>query len=395
MKIRRIEAEYAKSDMKIAVNTLAHRSTGGGITYLENILPRISETSDRIILFVPEGRGVFERFASNHSQIEIKEVTPLVRMAPLLVFYEQIILPLRLLLMDVDLLFSPTDTTSILAPCPVVLAIQNPNPFSPLARFSRWDKIKFLVQRVITKASARRAQRVVFVSKTSRKASNEILQLPTSKTEIIYHGVDKKFVGEGSEGSSSEVRSIVTSSDYILCISTIREHKNFESLIRGYAELPQHVRNDYNLIIAGRVASHSYYDMLIELVDELNINDRVIFLGEVADSDIAYLYENASVYVLPSKLETFGLTLVEAMANDLPIVASHSAAIPEIAGDAALYFDPDSPGELADQLTKVLTDADIRVALLEANDSRIDEFSWDRNAGRLRTLFEVVNSDTE
>ena len=106
----------------------------------------------------------------------------------------------------------------------------------------------------------------------------------------------------------------------------------------------------------------------------------VVFLGYVDDADLEGLYRAATAFALPSLNEGFGLPLLEAMARDLPVACANVSALPEVAGDAALQFDPRSPEAVADALGRLLSDGALRDDLVRRGRARLDAFSWRRTA---------------
>jgi len=372
--------------MKIAINTLAH-VTGGGITYFENVLPRLADDGDEYLVIVPAGREKITRIDADNVRF-VETFFPTGTIVGRLL-YEQLLLPILLWRWGVDVLFSPADLTPILAPYPSVLAIRNPNPYfdAPDLEQTRYRRLKFRVQRYLTWLSARKASEVFFVSEFSRDISTAALSLSPADTHVIHHGIDPSLFREPSTPTNEDLRRTVEDGrPYLLTVSTVNEHKNYETLLRGYAELPVALQEEYSLLVAGRNSAPAYFERLQSICQEEGIADAVTFLGEVAYGDVPFLYANAACYVLPSKLETFGHTLVEAMASGTPIVAADATCIPEITDGAAALFDPDDPDTLATVLEDVLTDGDRRESLREVGSRRVEDFSWDETVVRTKAL---------
>lgn len=377
--------------LSVAINTLSH-VTGGGITYFNNVLPRIGGDENEYLVLVPSDRDKISRPAAEN--LQFVETSFPTHNVLLRLVYEQFVLPVLLWYWGVDVLYSPADITPLFAPCPSLLAVRNPNPYfdAPELDRTRYRRIKFKIQRWLTWLSARRAEHVFFVSEFSRNVSNRYLDVDERKLSVVHHGIDRTLFEE--PGTTDDARlhlTVEASSKYILCVSTINEHKNYETLLRGYARLPEELKAEYDLLVAGRRSAPTYYEKLLDVAAAEGIEDDVVFLGEVDYSVIPYLYENASLYVLPSKLETFGHTLVEAMASGVPIVAADATCIPEITDGAAALFDPDEPSDLAETLTSVLDDGDRRDELVAAGQRRVGDFSWDETVERTKALLRAVH----
>ncbi|WP_080505777.1 glycosyltransferase family 4 protein [Halomicrobium katesii] len=378
--------------MNVAINTLSHVA-GGSITYLKNVLPQLADDGNEYLVFVPDDRDALtEPDAEN---ITFVSVTFPVGSLLLRLFYEQFVFPLVLLTNDIDVLFSPADITTLLSPCPVVLAIRNPNPYIDVPGIdrSRSQRLKLWFHRQLARLSAKRATDVFFVSEFSRDVILPEIGIDESKSHVIYHGIDASLFTDSADISDAALAAEVSRLEpYILCISTINEHKNYEQLLRGYARLPTSIRESYPLVIAGRNSAPAYFETLQSIIREEQIADDVHFLGEVEYEAIPALYDSGAVYVLPSKLETFGHTLVEAMASGTPIIAADSTCIPEITDGAAMLFDPDDASSLADSIVTLLGDDEARRSLVDAGRERVEDFSWNRTVSQTRELFSNANS---
>jgi glycosyltransferase involved in cell wall biosynthesis len=371
--------------MKVVINALSQVGAGSR-TYLSNVLPRLTrmDPSTSYTILWP-GSEPWPADVSNRGNLTFVEVNLPQKPAILRLSYEQVVMPF--LADGGDILFAPVDVGPVCSSVPLVLAIRNPNPFFDVSSRPLITRISLLCKRALISLSARRAAKVIFVSEYSRSHIVPQIGVPAARTLVIYHGIDHHRF-------NSEVGLDCQSSDgdqparrYILCVSTITWHKNFEVLLKGYAMLPESLRADYDLVMAGRVAVRGYHERLKRLVTELGVDNSVHFLGEYPYDRIETLYKGASVYVLPSLLETFGHTLVEAMASGLPIIASRISCIPEIVGEAGLLFDPYSPEELTSRLASVLSEDGTRTRLVRAGQLRSKDFSWDKTTQGLVELF--------
>jgi glycosyltransferase involved in cell wall biosynthesis len=158
---------------------------------------------------------------------------------------------------------------------------------------------------------------------------------------------------------------------YILFVSTIEPRKNLGVLLDAYARLRARGAYDGALVVVGRVGWKAE-----SIVPRLRA-PGVHHLDYVAPSQLASIYRNAELFVFPSIYEGFGFPLLEAMAYGVPSIAAHSSSLPEIGGDAALYFDPTDARALESQIEQVLTDAALRRQLAEAGIARAAQFRWD------------------
>jgi glycosyltransferase involved in cell wall biosynthesis len=123
------------------------------------------------------------------------------------------------------------------------------------------------------------------------------------------------------------------------------------------------------------------------LAQKLGIAQHVIFTGLVTDAELRVLYSAARVYVCPSLYEGFGFTVLEAMACGTPVVCSSATSLPEVAGKAALYFDPHKPGAMAAQLQSAFSDDAVRASLIANGRSNLLRFSWEETARQMLAAY--------
>jgi glycosyltransferase involved in cell wall biosynthesis len=160
-------------------------------------------------------------------------------------------------------------------------------------------------------------------------------------------------------------------SNYILFVSTIEPRKNLEVLLDAFARLRARGAYDGALVVVGRVGWKSE-----SIVPRLRA-PGVHHLDYVPPPQLASIYRNAELFVFPSIYEGFGFPLLEAMAYGIPSIAARSSSLPEIGGDAALYFPPRDSHELEAQMERALTDAPLRAQLSAAGVARAAQFRWD------------------
>lgn len=132
------------------------------------------------------------------------------------------------------------------------------------------------------------------------------------------------------------------------------------------------------------------YDDIYQAVERFGVKDRVIFTGFTADDDLPALYAAATLLVMPSLYEGFGLPVAEAMACGVPVVCSQASSLPEVGGEAALYFDPRDVSAIADTMRRVLADDTLREQMRARGLAQVRQFSWIKAANELRRYFEHI-----
>lgn len=240
--------------------------------------------------------------------------------------------------------------------------------------------------------SLARADVILADSVSTQNDLVDVYRVPREKIRVLYSGVEPRFRPHVSEESRARVRALTRGKPYLLSVGTLQPRKNYTRLIHAFANLQSLISNPSSslraglqLVIAG--GRGWMYEEIFETVARLNLQDRVIFPEFVADEDLPALYAEALLFVYPSLYEGFGLPVAEAMACGTPVVCSNTSSLPEVAGDAALYFDPRNVDEIARTLQRVLTDPALGATLRARGFAQVKQFTWDNAA---RALLEYL-----
>jgi glycosyltransferase involved in cell wall biosynthesis len=229
--------------------------------------------------------------------------------------------------------------------------------------------------------SVARADRILADSQSTKQDLIDIYQTPDEKVFVLYSGVHDRFYPTHDPILAARVRHRhgIGPAPYILSIGTIQPRKNYDRLIEAFHHLN---RPDLQLIIAG--AKGWLDDPLYRRVRELELVDRVKFIGYAPDEDLPVLYSGATVFAFPSLYEGFGLPPLEAMACGVPVVVSNRSSLPEVVGNAALMVDPYDIDEITSALTRALDDESLRNTLINRGQLRVQSFTWHTAARQLR-----------
>lgn len=377
--------------MKIAINTTS-AVAGGGVTYIKNLLTYLSKINTNhqyLILTTLKGKEIF---CFQHPHFRFLPFRMVSRNPLLRILWEQLILPFVLKKEGVDVLFSPGNICPLFTQLPNVVMIQNIEPFSDDLSRGRGltQRIRLKLLKILTMISIKKAQRVIFPSMKARtltERSGALIQ----HAEVVYHGIDKEiFYPRTEDDICRQCKKKYGLDKFILYVSHIQRYKNFFELIKAFVLLKDKIGNDIQLVFAGRCFDEEYYKEMQDFIREHRYEDRIIFLGNVPYEELPFLYSACMIFVYPSICESFGMTLVEAMACGAPILASDIEPMTEICANAAIYFDPTNPAAIADVIHKTLLDKDI-VSKLKTNSlTRAKDFSWENTAKSTLRVFENI-----
>jgi len=246
-----------------------------------------------------------------------------------------------------------------------VIYATHPEAHTPLRRAG----VRLLVPR-----AARSADRVITLSEASATEISRELGIPRQRIDVAHLGGKPP----GTATPEPELRERLTLGDapVVLSVSARRPHKNLPRLLEAFARL----EGDPAPLLVLPGYSTSFEGELERDARRLGIADRVRFLGWVSDEDLEGLYRAALCFVFPSLVEGFGIPVLEAMERGVPVACSNTSSLPEVAGDAARYFDPLDEAKIASAIRELMESRDLRDQLASAGRERAALFSWERTA---------------
>ncbi len=238
------------------------------------------------------------------------------------------------------------------------------------------------------------ADHIIAVSKSTRRDIINLLGVDEKKISVIYEAANPIFRPMDRMEALTQVRARYPVPDeFVLFVSTIEPRKNVQGLLHSFRRLLDNYKLDITLVLAGARGwlSQEAYD----LVNELNLQGRCLFLGAVENSDLVLLYNAARCLAYPSFYEGFGIPPLEAMACGTPAIVSNLSSLPEVVGDAALLVAPQDVEGLTVALWRVLTDTPVWLELQQKGFKRARRFSWDRAARETLDVYrQVVHGET-
>jgi len=240
--------------------------------------------------------------------------------------------------------------------------------------------IRQAIYRVVFWNAVRRARGIVVPSQSTKDDLVATMGVAPEKITVTREGGPDE-TSWASEASSDVLQRLgLQGRPFVLNVGTAFPHKNLSILIDALTLLP----SEYRLVLVGK--QDEFRERLGSYARESGLCERVLFPGYVSDADLAALYGSAEVFAFPSLNEGFGLPGLEAMAFGAPVVASNAPCLPEILGEAALYFDPSSPEACAAAVMSIAGESELRAGQVSRGRERLAHFSWEDTA---RSTLEV------
>lgn len=289
----------------------------------------------------------------------------------------------------IDLMHFPHFNVPVATPCPFVVTIHDLILFRyPTLRATTlhplWYGIKYAAYRAVIARAAWKARRIITVSECTKRDIVASLGVKPERVEVTYEAADPVPASAGGEPHDPAARGIVK--PYLLYVGNAYPHKNLGTLLEVFKRMREGGLAA-QLVLVGKM--DHFYGRLREEADRLGLLERldVVFYGFAEDGDLAELYRRARLYVFPSLLEGFGLPPLEAMRYGVPVAASDSSCLPEILGDAAVWFDPRDREAMRAVLLRAFGDEALRARLSAAGPERARRFSWKDCAERTYRIY--------
>jgi glycosyltransferase involved in cell wall biosynthesis len=239
-----------------------------------------------------------------------------------------------------------------------------------------------LARRVLAPVCARAADRVIAISEDAKRDMVETLGLDSGKIDVTPLGVRREERRTPPRSEELRRKFGIRPGPVVLCVAQKREHKNLARLIRGVAALSD---EGVQLVLPGAPTSHE--GELRSLAAELGVAGSVHFPPWVSEGELEGLYDIASCVVLPSLMEGFGLPILEAMERGVPVACSNVSSLPEVAGSAALYFNPFSEAEIEWAIERLIRDRGLADELVRRGLERCRVFTWEETARRTLAVY--------
>ena len=303
------------------------------------------------------------------------------KVMPFPIFWTQMRLSFEMLLHPPDVLFIPASALPLLHPKKSVVVVHDlawryfPNSFTWFMKnFLEWS----------TGFASKRASSIIAVSQSTKRDLVKFFKINEAKVKVIYHGYEEDLNTPPAE----QKQSVDLPENYILFLSTLQPRKNLEGLIDAFVFLKkENPALPHKLVVVGKPGWK--FENILKKIGENK--EHVVYLNHVLDSERLRILAKAQVLVLPSFYEGFGMQILESFAASVPIALSNVSSLPEVAGDAAIYFDPHQKTEIKNAIKMLLTDKSLSESLKQKGQERLKFFSWEKCARQTLKLLTNIN----
>lgn len=279
---------------------------------------------------------------------------------------------------DIDLFISPDGYLSLKTDVPTIITIHD------LAFYHFKEHVPYLVNKYYNKYTpkfARKAQHIVTVSEFSKQDIIDRYQISEEKISVVGNGCNAN-IHPLPQAEQQFVRNQYTNkAQYFVFIGAMHPRKNVEGLLKAFDVFKANYESNIKLVLVGRMAWKT--KEISNQYNSMKFKNDVVKVGHLEREELSKILGASLALVFPSFFEGFGIPLLEAMHAEIPIISSNRSSLPEVAGKAALYINPDKTEELVEALTTIAKDFPMRQALVLQGKEQRKKYSWDKSAAQM------------
>ena len=272
-----------------------------------------------------------------------------------------------------DVFFCPTGfLPAIFSPIKTVITVHDLSVYRNDCGASK--KVKFM-EKTLLPMAIKEADKIIAVSQSTKNDIISHFGNQYAKKIIVTHlAADRKFKKLfKNQAKNTLEKYFLKYQKYLLSVGTIEPRKNYLNLIKAFSSLPSEIQQNYPLIIIGK-----YGWNYAEILREAEKNENIRIFSNIDDTDLVSIINGTKIFCYPSLYEGFGLPILEAMNCKVPIITSKISSLPEVAGNAAMYIEPNSPSLISRAIEKLLSDQELCDNLVKFGKIQSKKFSWQK-----------------
>jgi glycosyltransferase involved in cell wall biosynthesis len=368
--------------MTIAIDFVGTNLGSGTKTYNINFCNQLNkvELTENIKIFIC--KSYLNHIAleiNENSRIEYIVKSNLLSITLLRLLWMQFILPFELKLLGVKKIYSPMNFSPILAKflnIKIVLCLHSNLPWVYF-NLMPGNSIRNFFTKKLMELSIYTSDHLLVDSYFAKEEISKILNLYKKKIDVIYLNINNKFLSENFKKKS--IRNFDYEDKYILSVMSCVRYHNIINLLKAFKLLIKEINYNIKLVLVLQILDKKYFREVKKYIEDNFAEDKIFIYSNLDSDELPNLYKSSQLYVFTSYCEVFGLTTLEAMSQGIPVVISNRSALPEINGNAALYFDPDDVDQIKNLLNKVMLDKKLRAELIQNGKEQLKKFNSEKN----------------
>lgn len=361
---------------------------GGTESYLRNLLKGIQNINDNNEYYLFVSKNNFKKFKSVYENFNIIECNINNSNRVKRILYQNLILPNKIKKINPDIMFFPT-YTRCMNKLNGIKVISNIHDLQYKYYPEYFNLAKRLIFNIFYPRSIKKSNYLINISDS---VEADIIKFfgdqYKNKMKTIHNPIDFDKISKNDD--TEPLKKIgVEKGKYLLSVASLLPHKNITTLIKAFNYYNAKYNNDFKLILVGLKDKST--NKITELISEFDLKNEVIIPGYVSNEVLASLYSNALIFISPSKFEGFGMPPIEAMYNNIPVITTRCASLPEVTLEEAYYYDPpDDYEKLADKINEVINNYPSDEKLNEIADKVYENYNLKKIAQEYINFFEEV-----
>ncbi len=305
-------------------------------------------------------------------------------------FWEQVHLPRIAREAGIDLLHCTGNTAPVFYRAPMMLTLHDIIYLEKLSfGGTPYQNFGNLYRKLIVPAVVKHGRKIITVSAFEKERILERLPLPEDRVTVVYNAINKDFrVIQEADRLAALTAQYHLPGQFILFFGNTAPKKNTAGVLAAYADYCQNHTNPLPLVIAD--SSDVYIDRMLDKLHRKEIRHNIRVLDHIPPGELPYLYNLATLFLYPSLRESFGMPILEAMACGTPVITSATASMPEVAGEAALLINPEKPRDIAEAISRLLSDTSLCEQMINRGLKRATQFSWENTARQVLQLYQQI-----
>ena len=380
--------------MTIAIDFVGTNLGSGTKTYNINFCNELSslDLTQNIKIFICKNYlKELSREINENNQIEYVIKPNFLSITLFRLLWMQFIFPFQLKLMGVKKLYSPMNFSPLITKLLNIKVILCLHSNLPWVYFDLMpgNLVRNFITRKMMELSIKSCDLLIVDSHFAKKEIIEILKLDLKKIEVVYLNINKKYLS--LVDNKKLIKNFNYETKYILSVMSCVRYHNIINLLKAYKKLTSNLDFDIKLVLVLQILDKSYFLEIEKFIKSNFKENQIVIFSNLSSENLPNLYRYAELYVFTSYCEVFGLTSLEAMSQKTPVVISNKSSLPEINGNAAIYFDPDDIDEITNSLKMILMDNTLRQKLIEEGIAQLEKYNSNDNIKKTISIIKNIN----